>query len=265
MTPEERREQAQLALETLNAEYGNSHVDEIPPATEPPSDADATVDETPPPDPPAGGGDAVVSTDPVQDSINETLQQRDPRDEELASMRQLLDQMQAELQSSNKQTKQQSDAAEEAPLYTEDELEEAMVDPKKFGELLNRVHSDALSKARTGIESVRAEAPSMAIRQIQVEQELIKTRDAFYATNPDLVPYSQVVGLVADKIQQANPNLSVDQFMSATATAVRKMIPQPQMSNQQAPAFANTQATRQPAPQQKPHNVQVLEGIKKYY
>jgi len=104
------------------------------------------------------------------------------------------------------------------PELTEDELEEALTDPKKFTEVLQRTLQQGIQQGAKQVDVNAAVA-----RQINV----MKTTEKFYTDNVDLVPYDSVVTLVVQNLAKQNPQKGLTEILTEAEQVVRTQLRMP--------------------------------------
>ena len=109
--------------------------------------------------------------------------------------------------------------AKEAFDLSDDEYDEIISNKSKFVEFLNKFGSSIRERTR---EDYLREIPNVVQKTTSRQQALMRKKDEFYKTNPDLEKHMNYVGYKANQLYAANPKLSLDELFAETATAVRK-------------------------------------------
>jgi len=103
---------------------------------------------------------------------------------------------------------------------TAEKLAELYGDPAVFNALLNQVRSDAREEAR---EEFLLNAPPMLAHVARTEVARHVLALDFFKANPDLAPYRQLIGLVANAMQSKDPALNDEKTLAESAKLVRAL------------------------------------------
>ena len=113
-------------------------------------------------------------------------------------------------------------------FLTPDLHERILEDPSKLNGVLNEVYRQAVE---TVIGQVKELEPRMVASVSRAAQKEVQTTipmymqvQDFFRKNEDLVPYRKLVQVMSEEISQEKPNLTVDEMLAETESAVRKSL-----------------------------------------
>lgn len=112
------------------------------------------------------------------------------------------------------------------PVFDTEKLRQAVYDQdadvivEAFGKLAEMINHQKESIR----EGILRDLPTVATNVTRQQMVLAKAVDAFYSENPDLVPYANMVGAMANKIVAADPAKPLPELFEAAASEVRKQL-----------------------------------------
>ena len=132
---------------------------------------------------------------------------------------------------------------EDVDFMVEADFEDALSDPKKFNESLNKVFKESVTRAVSQTtEQVLRAIPNVVKNSVAQQVALQKSTDKFYANNPDLAKHKKTIATVAEKVLSDNPEITINDLLLKVETAARKKLALKKVvqdkSSKKKPAFA---------------------------
>jgi hypothetical protein len=145
-------------------------------------------------------------------------------------------------------------ASPSAPVIDDELLTRALIedDPKAMKEVLVGLMQQMQTSRDTLKEQILLEIPRVAQSVSQQQWTITKAVEQFYTENPDLVPHAQTVGLVANRVVAAEPNLTLQAAFAKAEIETRRIVglkkraAQVDAASVKKPAFAKTSSSRKP-------------------
>lgn len=112
-------------------------------------------------------------------------------------------------------------------FVTEEEFDDAQSDFAKFNALLGKVYERATADVEKKFASRFETLPQTVSEQIKMREDMLKIRTDFYSANPDLEKFQEVVGVVFEQFQRAEPDKPYQDLLARTGPEVRKRLKLP--------------------------------------
>ncbi len=164
-----------------------------------------------------------------------------------------------------KEVEEKTVPVEPTTWVTSEEWEQAIQDPGKMNEILQRVHD----KAR---ESLIRDIPNLTTKAVDRQISLQRTIGQFYQDNPDLLEMQQYVGYTANRLQGENPNWPLEKLLEETEKEVRKTLKltkkakevenaRVEESGKRRPSFAQNSRGQRRSPKPSDERTEMQKGI----
>lgn len=216
-------------METVQAKFGAEEVDELIEGQEAESqeqeqDTD-TEDEY--------NEEEIEDEEEVEDEDQEELEEAfEPRASE-TELRAELARLRAQVEASTapndnfhrKGAEEQGQQGTIPSYVTAEEFDEALEDVNKFNALMHKVvmaNAPAIQEAT--ITQMQTSMPGLIASQVRQQQRLQEAVQKFYASHPALANYKDIVKTNISKLEQEDPNLSLDDLMTKGADMTYKML-----------------------------------------
>jgi hypothetical protein len=202
--------------------------------------ADPPADSTTPPEPPkpaAGEAGATVPADstapatvPVEPVVDPATPPAATPEDSLTTLRNQLEELstklaQAQAVSSVKPTGAVTPPTPQAGKGTREvqdflgdlDIDEVVSKPELFNQVLNSAVSAAIGPMMEQLHALVTALPTLVQPAIRQTISMEKSIDQFYQAHPVLANFKQVVGLVANELQTANPQAALDSILPQIA------------------------------------------------
>lgn len=127
-----------------------------------------------------------------------------------------------------------------------------LTDPAKFNHILNVVATVAARSAvASAKESTLRAIPEIVQRSAHQQSEIDRSVDSFYAANPDLVPFKNMVSMAATQVFSGDPSMKLEDILNSAAGRVRDVLKlrKTQVNVRPAqPVAAGTAGAKRPVP-----------------
>jgi len=185
-----------------------------------------------------GGEDSEEGEEEGDEELSEVELLR----QELAEMREQLAEKDQPEEEENNLTLEVGEI-EDVDFMVEADFEDALSDPKKFNEALNKVFKESVTRAVSQTtEQVLRAIPNVVKNSVAQQVALQKSTDKFYTNNPDLAKHKKTIATVAEKVLSDNPEITINDLLLKVETAARKKLALKKVvqdkSSKKKPAFA---------------------------
>jgi hypothetical protein len=217
---------------------GGDGKEELP--ADPPADPATPLDPPEPPEPAAVVAGATVPADstapatipvePVVDPATPATPATATPDDPLTTLRNQLEELstklaQAQAVSSVKPTEAATPPTPQAGKDTREtqdflgdlDIDEVVSKPELFNQVLNSAVSAAIGPMMEQLHALVTALPTLVQPAIRQTISMEKSIDQFYQAHPVLANFKQVVGLVANDLQTANPQATLDSILPQIA------------------------------------------------